>query len=201
MTNEVFFDVETQKLFEDIEGNDPSDLKLSVVSVYSRTLDSNLNETNGKLESFWEEDIENLWPLFQNTDRIIGFNTKKFDVPVLQPYALIPLSKFNHFDIMEKIKEILGNRLPLNTIAKETLGKEKIADGFDAVALWEKHDTESLEKLRKYCEEDVLITKDIYDFVLENKYLKYMDRWNTPRTININFDYPTDDVIKQGGLF
>jgi hypothetical protein len=37
---------------------------------------------------------------------------------------------------------------------------------------------------------DVLITKDLYDFGLKNNYLKFKDKWNTPRTVEIDFSYP-----------
>lgn len=201
MITEVFFDTETQKLFSEIESDNPGDLKLSIVSIYSRTLDDNLNEIEGTLQSFWEDDLDNFWPLLQKAERLIGYNSKKFDTAVLQPYAPFPLAKLNHFDIMEKVKEIIGNRLPLDAIAKETLGRQKTADGLAAVEFWLKHDKESLIKLQKYCEEDVLITKEIYDHVLKNRSLKYLDKWNTKRTIDIDFSYPNLPDSKQVGLF
>ena len=203
MINEIFFDVETQKLFDDINGNDPKDLGLSIVSTYQRTLDENFNEVEGKIKSFWQEELENLWPIFQNADRIIGFNSIKFDVPVLQPYTTLPLSKLNHFDIMQKVKEAFGRRLSLNALAKETLNQKKTDIGTNAVIYWQKKDKESLKKLKKYCEDDVIITRNLYDYVLKNKHLKFRDKWNTPRTIDLDFSYPKEDSdnIKQGGLF
>ncbi len=60
---EVFFDCETKKFFDEIEGFDPAKLGISIVSIYSRTLDNKFNEVEGKMESFWEEDFPKMWEL------------------------------------------------------------------------------------------------------------------------------------------
>ena len=206
---EVFFDVETKKLFGDIEGDDPGDLGVSIVSVYSRTIDINLGESNmvssvepveGKMQSFWEEDFEHMWPIFQEADRIIGYNSIGFDVPALAPYSNFPFQKLPHFDIMQKVKEAFGRRLPLDALARETLDREKTDSGLNAVFYWQKGDKESLEKLQKYCEADVLITRDIYDFAFKNGHLLFKDKWNTLRRVEVDFSYPPEDPTRQVGL-
>ena len=72
MLSEVFFDVETKKLFGDIEGFNPADLGVSIVSVYSRKIDESfsgeqnrtieghtvLSVVEGKMQSFWEKDFD-----------------------------------------------------------------------------------------------------------------------------------------------
>jgi len=201
MLFEVFFDVETKKLFSDIEGENPGDLGVSVVSVYSRKIDDKLNETEGLMQSFWEKDFGEMWPIFQKADRIIGFNSIGFDVPALIPYADFPLAKLPHFDIMAKFKEVLGHRISLNAIAKETLDAEKTDSGLNAVYYWKKGDKESLEKLKKYCEMDVEITKKVYDYGVANGHLLFKDKWNTLRKAELDFSYPVEDPEKQIGLF
>ncbi len=202
MFNEVFFDVETKKLFGDVSENDPALLGVSIVSIYSRTIDENLNETEGKMQSFWEKDFDKMWPIFQKADRIIGYNSIGFDVPALKPYTNFPFAKLPHFDILLKIKEIYGKRVPLDAIAKETLDREKTDTGLNAVYYWQKGDKKSLEKLRLYCEEDVLLTRDIYDFVIKNGYLLFKDKWNTLRKVELNFSYPPkEESQSQAGLF
>lgn len=200
---EVFFDVETKKLFNEISDNDPANLGVSLVSLYKRTLNEKLEEIEGKIESFWEEEFEKMWPIFQEAQRIIGFNSLKFDVPALKPYAPSYFFKLPHFDILQKIKDSTDRRTSLNSLAKSTLGKEKIDSGLNAVNYFVKGDKESLEKLKKYCEDDVLITKDIYDFALKNKRLKFIDHWNTPREIDIDFSYSEKEIISpsQTSLF
>ena len=202
MANEVFFDVETKKLFSDIEGFDPGKLGVSIVSVYKRSIDEQNLEIEGEMTSFWENEIEKMWNLFQSADRIIGFNSLGFDVPALTPYTNIPLKKLPHLDIMQKVKEVFGRRISLDAIAKETLDREKKETGLEAVYYWEKGNKESLEKLKKYCEDDVLITKEIYDFVLKNGYLMFKNKWNTIQKVELDFSYPKEDTQDpQIGLF
>jgi len=201
MLTEVFFDVETKKFFDETGNKKPEELGVSLVSVYKRTIDEDLKEVEGVMHSFFEQEISNMWTLFQNADRIIGFNSIKFDVPALKPYAPGYFSKLAHFDIAAEIKKILGRRISLNTIAKNTLGRGKIDSGANAVLYWKKGDPESLALLKKYCEEDVAITRDIYDFALLNKRLKFLDHWNNPREIEIDFSYAKKEETPQIGLF
>ena len=173
---EVIFDVETQKLFDETKTGAPEELGVSIVSVYKRKLDDNYQEVEGEMISLWEDELEKLWELFKNADRIIGFNSLGFDVPVLSPYAPFPLRKLNHFDIMDEFKKVAGRRVSLNTLARDNLGVKKIDVGTNAVYYWRKKDKESLKKLQDYCESDVDITKNVYHHVLSNNELKYKDR-------------------------
>ncbi|OGM29459.1 hypothetical protein A2630_00485 [Candidatus Woesebacteria bacterium RIFCSPHIGHO2_01_FULL_44_10] len=200
-TKEVIFDVETQKWFDEIDSENHADLGVSIVSVYSRQLDGDFTESQGQMQSFWEDEITQMWPLFQEADRVIGFNSIGFDVPVLIPYAAFPLTKLPHFDIMAKVKEVLGHRLSLDAIAKETLKRQKTETGAMGVELWKRGDKESLARLQRYCEADVAITRDIYDIGLKEKQLKYKDKWNSLRTFEVDFSYPAPDPVSQAGLF
>lgn len=201
MVNEVIFDIETKKIFDDIKGDNPADLGISIVSIYKRKLDDNYEELEGKIESFFEADFAKMWALFSNVDRIIGFNSLHFDVPAMAPLAPYDFKKLKHFDIMDHVKNSLGFRLSLNAIATETLGHTKIDNGLNAVYYWQEHSKESLAKLKKYCEMDVVVTKEVYDYGLKNKQLKYKDKWNTPRVIEVDFSYPKVEVESQMGLF
>ncbi len=199
---EVIFDLETQKFFDDTGTSDPADLGVSVVSLYTRKLDDNCQEISGQMLSFWEDQLEAMWKYFREADRIIGFNSINFDIPALRPYAPADFSKLPHFDILDHVKESFGRRVSLNRIAKDTLGDAKIDSGANAIIYWQKHDPESLAKLQSYCESDVRITRDIYDYGLKNSHLKFTDHWNTPREISINFSYPKAAVsTAQTSLF
>jgi DEAD/DEAH box helicase domain-containing protein len=199
---EVFFDIETKKLFQEITTNNPADLGVSIVSAYKRKVDEKNNEIEGEMYSFWESEFDKLWALFSNTDRIIGFNSNSFDVPALIPLAPFDLKKLTHFDIMDKVKDALGFRLSLDSIATESLGHSKSDVGTNAVIYWNEGSKESLEKLKKYCEMDVLVTKEVYDFGMKNKMLKYKDKWNTARSFEVDFSYPKEIVEdNQMGLF
>lgn len=202
---EIIFDLETQRFFDDVATPDPSLFGVSVLSLYFRKLDQNFNEIEGEMLSFFEKDVPKAWEYFKDANRVIGFNSKRFDVPVLKPYFPSELLKLPHFDILEHIKEINGKRVSLNAVAKETLGQHKVDEGGNAIKYWQKGDEESLAKLKYYCEEDVRITKEIYDFGLKNMKLRFKDYWNTFREIDVDFSYPPletetkDD--SQGSLF
>jgi DEAD/DEAH box helicase domain-containing protein len=200
ITNELIFDLETQKIFDDIESGNPADLQLSVVSVYQRRVEKGV-EKSGKMSSFWVHDLVGLWPMFANVDRIIGFNSLKFDVPVLAPLSPFDLKRLNHFDMLDIIKNILGHRISLDALATATLGVGKTDSGLNAVTYWQQHTPESLAKLQHYCEHDVLVTKDVYDYGLKHGHLKYTDKWNTPRIVEVDFSYHAADSTPQMGLF
>jgi DEAD/DEAH box helicase domain-containing protein len=199
---EVIFDVETKKLFHEVENRDVTKLGVSIVSAYHREIDTQNNEKWGKMKSYWEADFPELWKVLHDADRVIGFNSINFDAMVLQPYAPFPLTKLTHFDIMDEVKKKLGHRLSLNALASQTLGAQKTDVGTNAVVYWNSGDAESLAKLQKYCEADVLLTKELYDFAMMQKHLKYIDKWNTLRIIDVDFSYPrSTDLSKQTSLF
>lgn len=199
---EVIFDTETKKFFDEIQGYNASKLGVSITSVYSRIVDENLNEIEGKMQSFWEKDFSEMFKLFEKADRIIGFNSIGFDVPALSPYLPSHWSKLPHFDILAQIKNVTGKRMSLNSLAKGTLGTTKNDVGENAIKYWNAGDPESLAKLKKYCEMDVAITRDIYDHVLKNGFLKYIDFWNEIREIKLDFSYPKlESATVQHSLF
>ena len=193
MKIEVFFDVETKKIFDEIADRDPGKLGISVCSVYRREVDGKGVESRGEMKSFFEGDFPKMWEWFEEADRIIGFNSFGFDVPAVNVYWDKDFAKLSHFDIMDKVKNAWGRRIGLDAIAKETLGAGKIAGGLDAVAWWKKVDKESLAKLVKYCEMDVAVTRDVYDYVMKNKRLKFKDHWNELREVELDFSYPREE--------
>lgn len=200
---EAIIDVETQKLFSQVNRSDPALLGVSLVCVYIRTVDTDQREIVGAMKSFWEKDLAGLWPLLSGVKRIIGFNSLKFDVPVLAPYATPTFIRLPHFDIMDAVRGALGHNLSLAVLADETLGKQKTDIGINAVGYWQSKDPESLAKLKAYCEADVLLTRDLYDYGVRNKHLKYVDKWNNSKSFAVDFSYPPEviDASRQIGLF
>lgn len=199
---EIIFDTETKKFFDETTGYDASKLGVSITSVYSRVIDENFHETEGKMQSFWEKDFDGLFKLFEKADRIIGFNSIGFDVPALSPYFPAHWAKLKHFDILGEIKKIEGKRMSLNALAKATLGTKKNDSGENAIKYWNAGDPESLAKLQKYCEMDVAITKDVYHHALTKGVLRYVDFWNEMHDIKLDFSYPREEVSNlQHSLF
>lgn len=215
---EVVYDIETKNFFNDTDLRNPEDLGISVVSAYRREMDDDLREVSGEMKSFWtpealtvvgaEEFIfDHMWEWFEEADRIIGYNSFGFDNPAMNGiYEKGDFTKLKHFDVLDEIRKSFGHRVKLDSVAKETLGQGKIAGGADAVMWWAKGDPESLANLKKYCEMDVKVTKGVYDYGMKNKRLKFKDKWNELREIEVDFSYPADVIVSppaevQMGLF
>ena len=161
----IVLDVETQKAFEDVEGRKTRELGISVVGLYQ----SHLNQYT----AIEEKDIKQLNSILGEFHLVIGFNIKSFDYEVLQPYLNIPLAKLPTLDILEDIKNTLGHRVSLNSVAGATLGMKKTGDGLEAIHLYR---TGQIEKLKSYCLNDVKLTKEVYEFGLQHQLLKYFAR-------------------------
>ena len=170
----VVFDVETQKAFDEVGGYYPEKLGVSVSGVWY----------DGNIRAFREEEFPEMFKLFEQADRIVGFNSIDFDMVALKPYYLGDLLKLPNFDILQKVEEKVGYRVKLDALAKETLGVQKGGSGLDAITYYHSGDW---EKLTKYCLEDVIITKDLYFYGLQNGKLRYKNKWNEPVTVAIDF--------------
>jgi len=160
----IVFDIETSNIFQDVASTDPAALDLSVVCIYDY-------ETE-KYSSFTKETLSELWPIFEKADMIIGFNSDHFDIPILNKYYSGDLTKIKSLDLMKDIKKSLGRRIKLDTIAEATLGKNKSGHGLEAIVWWRNGEK---QKVIDYCIEDVKITKEVYEYALKNKSLKYLD--------------------------
>ena len=145
-------DIETQKTFSEV-GRKLHQLKVSVVGFYYYPEDAYL--------SFEEREIPKLEDYLRKTDLLIGFNIKEFDMPVLQPYLLASIETFPVFDILEEIKKVRGHRVTLQSVALATLKEAKSGSGLEAVKLYEQ---KRMEELKKYCLDDVRITKNVFDY-------------------------------------
>ncbi len=164
MARKIVFDIETKNSFYDIESNDPAELDISLVGIY--------DFTDNSYHSYMEEEFGKLWERIENTDILIGYNSNHFDIPLLNSYYPGDLSILKSIDLMQEIKNKAGRRVKLDDVAEATLGKKKISHGLQAIKWWEKGE---IEKIRKYCLEDVRITKEIYEFAFKNGFLKYAD--------------------------
>jgi len=160
----VVFDIETTNFFTDTGSNDPASLTIACVCIHDSETDT--------YQSFKENELEKLWPILEKTDLLIGFNSDHFDIPLLNKYYRGDLTKIKSIDLLKEIKKSLGRRLKLDTVAQATLGKKKTADGLAASIWWKQGE---YQKVIDYCIEDVRITKELYDYALANKYLKYRD--------------------------
>ncbi len=159
----IVFDIETKKPSA-MGSFNPLTLDLSIVCIYESKTDS--------YHSFLEPELDKLWPFVEKTEMLIGYNSDHFDIPILNKYYHGDLSHIKSLDLLNEIKNSLNRRVSLDQVAEGTLGKKKIGHGLQAIKWYEEGDIDSL---RKYCLEDVKITKEIFDYALENKALKFKE--------------------------
>ena len=177
--NKIVFDLETQKSFDEVGGRDKNHLlKVSVVGVYSYLQD--------KYTCFTEDQIYRVGEMFEEADQIIGFNIKNFDFQVLKPYLNFDVTTLPYLDILEEVEKLIGHRIKLDNLAQTTLGVGKNGDGLEALKLYKQG---RIEDLKKYCLNDVKITKEIYDYALKYGKLLYKDYFET-KELKINFTEP-----------
>jgi DEAD/DEAH box helicase domain-containing protein len=181
----VYFDLETQKTAQDVGGWQNSHLmRVSVAVIYD-----SLEE---RFFSFTEDKIDDLLERLEKADLVVGFNVKRFDYVVLSAYTGKDFEKLNTFDILEDIHRRLGFRLGLDHLAKETLDQGKSAHGLMAVEWFRNGE---MDKLTKYCEEDVAITRDLFLHGLDNGHLVYKAKKNDTR-LRLLVDWKLDELIE-----
>ena len=179
----LFFDIETSDIFSP-EKKNPEDLTISVVGIYS--------EAHDIYKAFEVEEFDELWKIVKETDTLVGFNSNHFDIPLLNKYSPIDITKTHKsIDILEDVRNSLGRRLKLDSIAEGTLGVKKSGHGLRAVELWKEG---KKQEVKDYCIDDVKITKRVFDHALKNKKLKYAD-FGTIHEFAIDISKWEDDTI------
>jgi DEAD/DEAH box helicase domain-containing protein len=158
----ITFDIETEGIFQ--TQGDFSNLEITVVGVY--------DSATKKLSGFYKDELSKLWPLLESADLLVGYNSDHFDIPILNRYYPGDLTKFKSIDLLKEIKNVLGRRLKLDSVAQATLGAQKSGNGLEAVGWWK----EGLkEKVMQYCLDDVKITDQLYQYARKHNKLKYKD--------------------------
>ncbi len=172
MSNEIIFDIET---IGDITNLDT--MEVTVVSIYEYEHDT--------YSSFERHELGKLWPILEKSSRLIGYNSEHFDLPILNRYYPGDLMAFPQLDLLVKIKESIGRRLKLNDVAEATLDITKSADGLQAMKWWKEG---KIDEIKKYCEQDVKVTKEVYEFGKNNKQLFYKSLTGEVLPFAVNFD-------------
>ncbi|TRZ49524.1 MAG: WYL domain-containing protein [Dehalococcoidia bacterium] len=158
----IVLDLETKKGFNEVGRQNLQLLGVSVTGIYSYKDD--------QFKVFAESDLKQLLPYLKRAELVIGFNIKRFDYPVLQPYLDFDLGALSTLDILEEVQQTLGFRLSLDTIAKATLGRGKIGTGLDALRYFREG---KLDKLSQYCQHDVFVTREVYEYGRKHGHLLY----------------------------
>ena len=164
MQDTLVIDLETKKSFADVGGKHRiRELGISVAGVYSYQKDA--------FFAYEEHELPKLEEFLANTEHIIGFNIKQFDIPVLEPYVKTGLlDRIALTDMYEEATNFLGHRVGLNALAKATLGEEKSGHGLEALA-WFKEG--KIGEVKKYCLDDVRLTRDLYEYGKKHRHVLF----------------------------
>ncbi len=169
---EIIFDIET---IGDIKNM--MEMEITVVSIY--------NTETQKYQSFEKHELGDLWPILEKAERLIGYNSEHFDIPILNKYYTGDLTALPHLDLLKVIKESTGKRFKLDDIAKATLQISKSADGLQAMEWYKKGE---IDKIKAYCEQDVKVTKELYEYGRKNRMLYFPTLTGEIQPFPVNFD-------------
>lgn len=173
----VFFDVETQNTFQEVGGRYPERLRISVVVTY--------NTVDQAFHRYTEADVAALVEELKNAELVVGYNLYGFDYPVVQRYTQdIVLKTLPTVDMMLEIQKQLGFRVKLDSVATATLKISKSADGLQAVRWWREG---RIEEIFTYCQQDVEVTRRIYEFGKQYRYVQFYDRQYRLRKVPVRW--------------
>jgi DEAD/DEAH box helicase domain-containing protein len=178
--NIIYFDLETQKSFDEVGGRTERhlrDLRLSIGVTYS-TRDQ-------VYRIFHEGNVQDLVTQLMRADLIVGHNIISFDYTVLSAYTPFDFTQVPTLDTLVDLMKILNFRLKLDSLAKATIGNTKTAEGLEAIAWWRKGDPESILKIAEYCCYDVKLTRLIHEYGHQNGKVFYFDRMGQKRAVKV----------------
>jgi DEAD/DEAH box helicase domain-containing protein len=164
--NIVFFDVETQRSFDEVGGrHNTHKLGLSVAVTYSTAA--------AAFHHYTEETVADLVAELKAADLVVGFNVLRFDYEVLRAYTDDRLDRIPTVDMLDHIYKRLGFRVALDNLAGATLGIRKSADGLQAIRWYRQG---RIQEILDYCQQDVEVTRQLYEYGQQFKHVKYRDR-------------------------
>ncbi len=173
----VVIDIETKNTFADVGRDNFGGLNISVVGVYSYNKDSYV--------AYDEHQLAELGELMKNTGLLIGFSITRFDLPVMAKHYDFDLFAIPRLDILYEIELQIGKRISLDLLAKENLGYGKTGHGIDAPILYGEG---KMDELKKYCLNDVKVTKELYDLGKKQGFLNIPVR-NSSTPEKATFDW------------
>lgn len=175
--NDVFFDLETQRSFQEVGGRENIQLlRVSVAVTFSTATNT--------FKSYAEKDVPALIADLKAADRVIGFNLLQFDYPVLKHYTQERLNDLPTLDLLEDVYNRLGFRIGLDALVNATLGPafRKSADGLAAIRWFREG---KIDQLIAYCRDDVTLTKQLFEWGREHGFVLYVDRDGQKKKVNV----------------
>ena len=178
MAGEVLvFDLETQKLADEVGGWGHID-RMGLAAAVT------LNTGSGEFKHYLETDAPALLADLRAASLVVGFNLVRFDYEVLRPYGGADLPTRPTVDMLRHLSDALGFRVSLDSVAEATLGIRKAADGLQSVRWYKRGE---LEKVLDYCQQDVSLTHQVYQYGREHRHVKFRDRFGKARRVAVGW--------------
>lgn len=173
----VFFDLETQNSIDDVGGrHNLRRLKMSVGVTYATAADG--------FHRYTEANVADLIAELKSADKVVGFNVLNFDYEVLRAYAADDLRSIPTIDMLDHVQRAIGFRVGLDALASATLNVKKSGHGLQAIDWWRQG---KLAELFAYCEQDVDVTRQLYEFGRANRYVQFYDRNYRLKKVPVNW--------------
>ncbi len=159
-------DIETRRSAAEVGGwNKAERMGVSIAVLYDSGSDT--------FHDFHQDEVAQLVDHLKQLDLVIGFNIIRFDYKVLSGLSDFNFHRLSTLDILLKVHEVLGYRLSLDHLARQTLGQKKSADGLMALKWWKQG---KMDEIIHYCRQDVQVTRDLYRFGKDHQYLLFKNK-------------------------
>ncbi|MGQ9492853.1 MAG: ribonuclease H-like domain-containing protein [Anaerolineae bacterium] len=173
----VYFDLETQHTIDEVGGrSNVRNLGMAAAVTYNTML--------AAYHRYTEEQVQELIQELKSAELVVGYNILEFDYEVLCAYSNESLAKLPTVDMMEHLARRLGFRPSLQSIATATLGVQKSAHGLQAIQ-WYRQGL--MDKVLDYCQHDVEITKQLYEYGQRHKMVYYWDKQYQRRRVPVSW--------------
>ena len=175
--NILYFDLETQRTFDEVGGRaNIRKLGLAAAVTYNTAADA--------YHRYTESQVKELIAELKSADLVVGYNIVQFDYEVLRGYSEEPFEQLSTVDMLEHLARRLGFRLSLEAVATATLGVGKSADGLQAVRWYRRG---LIDKVLDYCQRDVEIMKELYEYGKQHKVVCYWDKQYRRQRVPVNW--------------
>ncbi|MCL6480713.1 MAG: ribonuclease H-like domain-containing protein [Firmicutes bacterium] len=158
---EIYLDVETLQLSHEVPGGWERipDFGLAVAVTWDAIYG---------FREWYEEQAAALVSELAATPRIITFNGERFDLQVLSKYADVRPLYPKSLDLLKELEKLLGHRVRLESVARDTLGISKTGSGTEAVRWWREGQR---QKVVEYCRRDVELLRDLVAYARRHRHI------------------------------
>ncbi len=166
--NYIVFDIETYSP-SNLDRIDTKEFKATVIGAFV----SWMNDGQGEYLAFFEKDVKIFLDLLWYCDLVIGYNHLWFDLPVLQKYSEKNLLSLPSYDIMIEVEKKIGFKLKLDDLCRANFDEDMKTDSFNVYRHY--HSDGKWANLVDYCMNDVRLTNQLFQKILNKKDINYYD--------------------------